>query len=117
MLELTTGPVQLVAAGVVAPVELGAALSDNFRAERSLAAFSYDSALYGLPFGVENIALVCNSSMVPSQPATWDEVVAAGVEVAMGEDGQATHTTCTTSRPLSVPQYSFRTLTVPTPLS
>ena len=24
--------------------------------------------------------------MVPSQPATWDEVVAAGVEVAMGED-------------------------------
>jgi len=75
---------QLVAAGVVAPVELGAALGD-FR-ENAVSAFSYDGALYGLPFGVENIALVCNSSLVPSQPATWDEVVAAGVEVAMGED-------------------------------
>ena len=75
---------QLVAAGVVAPVELGAALGD-FR-ENAISAFSYDGALYGMPFGVENIGLVCNSSMVPEQPATWDDVVAAGVEVAMGED-------------------------------
>lgn len=76
---------QLVAAGAIAPVELGA-VTDNFR-ENALAAFSYDNALYGLPFGVENIGLVCNSSMVPEQPATWDEVVAAGVEIAMNEDG------------------------------
>ena len=76
---------QLVAAGAIAPVELGA-VTDNFRAN-ALAAFSYDNALYGLPFGVENIGLVCNSSMVPEQPATWEEVVAAGVEIAMGEDG------------------------------
>ena len=75
---------QLVAAGVVAPVELGAAVND-FR-ENAVAAFSYDGALYGMPFGVENIGLVCNSAMVPTQPATWDEVVAAGVEVAMGAD-------------------------------
>jgi len=75
----------LVAAGAIAPVELGAIIGD-FR-ENALAAFSYDSALYGLPFGVENIGLVCNSSLVPSQPATWDEVVAAGVEIAMSADG------------------------------
>ena len=75
----------LVAAGAIAPVELGA-VTNNFR-ENALAAFSYDSALYGLPFGVENIGLVCNSAMVPSQPATWDDVVAAGVEIAMSEDG------------------------------
>ena len=75
---------QLVAAGVIAPVELGAALGD-FR-ENAVSAFSYDGALYGLPFGVENIGLVCNSAMVPTQPATWDEVVAAGVEIAMGAD-------------------------------
>ena len=75
----------LVAAGAIAPVELGAVTND-FRAN-ALAAFSYDSALYGLPFGVENIGLVCNSAMVPTQPATWDEVVAAGVEVAMSQDG------------------------------
>jgi arabinogalactan oligomer / maltooligosaccharide transport system substrate-binding protein len=75
----------LVAAGAIAPVELGA-VTDNFRAN-ALAAFSYDSALYGLPFGVENIGLVCNSELVPTQPATWDEVVEAGVEIAMSEDG------------------------------
>jgi arabinogalactan oligomer / maltooligosaccharide transport system substrate-binding protein len=75
---------QLVAAGVVAPVELGAALGD-FR-ENAIAAFSYDGALYGLPFGVENIALVCNVEAMPAQPATWEEVTAAGVEIAMGVD-------------------------------
>ena len=75
---------QLVAAGVVAPVELGAVLAD-FR-ENAIAAFTYDGALYGMPFGVENIALVCNSELVPEQPATWDEVVEAGVEIAMGVD-------------------------------
>ena len=75
---------QLVAAGVVAPVELGAALGD-FR-ENAISAFSYDGALYGLPFGVENIGLVCNSDLMPSQPATWEEVVEAGVEIAMGAD-------------------------------
>jgi arabinogalactan oligomer / maltooligosaccharide transport system substrate-binding protein len=75
---------QLVAAGVIAPVELGAALG-NFR-ENAVSAFSYDGALYGLPFGVENIALVCNSALMPAQPSTWEEVVAAGVEIAMGAD-------------------------------
>ena len=75
---------QLVAAGVVAPVELGAALGD-FR-ENAISAFSYDGALYGLPFGVENIALICNSAKMPAQPSTWEEVTAAGVEIAMGAD-------------------------------
>ncbi len=75
----------LVAAGAIAPVELGA-VTDNFR-PNALAAFSYDSALYGLPFGVENIGLVCNSELVPTQPATWEEVVEAGVEIAMSADG------------------------------
>ena len=75
----------LVAAGAIAPVEVGAAISD-FRAN-ALSAFSYDSALYGLPFGVENIGLVCNSDLVPTAPTTWDEVVANGVEIAMSEDG------------------------------
>jgi arabinogalactan oligomer / maltooligosaccharide transport system substrate-binding protein len=75
----------LVAAGAIAPVEVGAAISD-FRAN-ALSAFSYDSALYGLPFGVENIGLVCNTDLVPTAPTTWDEVVANGVEIAMSEDG------------------------------
>ena len=66
---------QLVAAGAIAPVQLGAVVND-FR-ENALAAFSYDNALYGLPFGVENIGLVCNSAMVPSQPDILLQVCAA----------------------------------------
>lgn len=75
---------QLVSAGVIAPVELGAALSD-FRSN-ALAAFSYDNALYGLPFGVENIALVCNSALVPEQPASFDELVEIGFQVQRNPD-------------------------------
>lgn len=75
---------QLVSAGVIAPVELGAALSD-FRSN-ALAAFSYDNALYGLPFGVENIALVCNSELVPEQPASFDELVEIGFQVQRNPD-------------------------------
>jgi arabinogalactan oligomer/maltooligosaccharide transport system substrate-binding protein len=75
---------QLVAAGAIAPVELGA-VTDDFRAN-ALAAFSYDSALYGLPFGVENIALVCNSALMPSQPETWDEVLEAGVQIQRSDN-------------------------------
>ena len=76
---------QLVASGAIAPVQLGS-VTDDFR-ENALAAFSYDNALYGLPFGVENIGLVCNSALVPEQPATWEDVTAAGVEIAMSADG------------------------------
>ncbi len=75
---------QLVSAGVIAPVELGAALSD-FRSN-ALAAFSYDNALYGLPFGVENIALVCNSALVPEQPASFEELVETGFQVQRNPD-------------------------------
>jgi arabinogalactan oligomer/maltooligosaccharide transport system substrate-binding protein len=75
---------QLVAAGVVAPVELGAALGD-FRSN-ALAAFSYDNALYGLPFGVENIGLVCNSTIVPEQPASFEELVDIGFQVQRNPD-------------------------------
>ena len=75
---------QLVAAGVIAPVELGAAL-DDFRSN-ALAAFSYDNALYGLPFGVENIALVCNSELVPEQPASFEELVDIGFQVQRNPD-------------------------------
>lgn len=75
---------QLVSAGVIAPIELGA-IRDDF-VENSIAAFSYDGALYGMPFAVENIALVCNSELVPTAPTTWDEVVDNGVQIALNPD-------------------------------
>lgn len=75
---------QMVSAGVVAPVELGAALSDF--SENAVTAFNYDGALYGMPYAVENIGLICNSDLMPEQPATWDELYEAGVQIALNPD-------------------------------
>ena len=76
-----TGP--LVSSGLISQLEPSAAYQD-IRAN-ALSAFAFDNALYGIPFGVENVALVCNTQLVPEQPANWEEVVAAGFEIAMGK--------------------------------
>ncbi|MFF1528576.1 extracellular solute-binding protein [Cellulomonas sp. NPDC058312] len=67
--ELTTN-------GVVAPIELGD-LTDQFE-DVSIEAFTQDGQVYGLPYAVENIALIRNTALAPQAPATWDEAVAAG---------------------------------------
>lgn len=73
----------LVTEGVISPVDLGSMASD-FRSN-AVSAFSFDKSLYGVPYGVENIGLVCNTELVPEQPKTWEEVVGYGVEIAMSE--------------------------------
>ena len=66
----------LVTNGVVAPIELGDAAADFEQV--SIDAWSYDGNVYGLPYSIENIALVRNTDLAPDAPATWDELVAAG---------------------------------------
>ncbi|MGO1317320.1 MAG: sugar ABC transporter substrate-binding protein, partial [Cellulomonadaceae bacterium] len=34
--------------------------------------------VYGLPYAIENIALIRNTDLAPEAPATWDELIAAG---------------------------------------
>lgn len=84
--ELTTN-------GVVAPIELGD-LADDFE-EVSVEAFTQDGQVYGLPYAVENIALIRNTALAADAPATWDEMIAAGqaagttypVLIQTGEEG------------------------------
>ena len=66
----------LVTNGVVAPIELGDAAGDFEQV--AIDAWSYDGNVYGLPYSIENIALVRNTDLAPDAPATWDELVAAG---------------------------------------
>ena len=66
----------LVTNGVVAPIELGDAAGDFEQV--AIDAWSYDGNVYGLPYSIENIALVRNTDLAPEAPATWDELVAAG---------------------------------------
>lgn len=74
---------QLVAAGAVAPLDV-TGVEDQF-SEASLAAFNYGGQIYGLPYAVENIALVRNTDLVPDAPATFEDVVEIGLQLT--EDG------------------------------
>lgn len=74
---------QLVAAGAVAPLDV-TSVEDQF-SEAALAAFNYGGQIYGLPYAVENIALVRNTDLVPDAPATFEEVVEIGLQLT--EDG------------------------------
>ncbi|GAA1219110.1 maltose ABC transporter substrate-binding protein [Rhodoglobus aureus] len=62
--------------GVVAPVELGDK-SDAFQ-DVAITAMSYDGQVYGVPYSIENIALVRNTALAASTPATFDEMITMG---------------------------------------
>jgi len=62
--------------GLVAPIELGDKASE-FQ-DVAISAFSYDDKVYGLPYAIENIALMRNTDLAPEAPATFDDMVAAG---------------------------------------
>lgn len=64
---------ELVTNGVVEPLDLSG-VADTFQ-EVSISAFTYDGQTYGLPYAVENIALVRNTELVPDVPGTFEEMV------------------------------------------
>ena len=67
---------EMTANGVVAPIELGD-LAGDF-ADVAVEAFTYDGQVYGLPYAIENIAIIRNTALADSTPATWDEMIAKG---------------------------------------
>ncbi|WP_278234783.1 maltose ABC transporter substrate-binding protein [Isoptericola sp. AK164] len=69
---------ELITNGVVAPVELGAT-AEEFE-DVAVEAFTADGAVYGLPYAIENIALIRNTELADTAPATWDDAI------SMGED-------------------------------
>ena len=87
---------ELVSNGLIAPIELGdkGKLADN-----TIAAFQYDGALYGVPYAVENIALVRNNKILQDTPDTFDALIeqakGAGAEfpaiIQVGDQGDAYH--------------------------
>jgi arabinogalactan oligomer / maltooligosaccharide transport system substrate-binding protein len=71
---------ELNASGLLAPVELGPNAA-NF-APNAVQAFTYtDGKLYGMPQATENIALIYNTDLVPTAPATFDEVKSLSAEI------------------------------------
>ncbi len=88
---------ELVTNGVVSPVELGAT-AEQF-SDVAVRAFTYEGQVYGVPYGIENIALVRNNGIVSDTPETFDELIAQGedsgakypVLIQIGEEGDAYH--------------------------
>jgi arabinogalactan oligomer / maltooligosaccharide transport system substrate-binding protein len=74
---------ELVTNGVVEPLDLSG-VADQY-ADVAIQAFTYDGQTYGLPYAIENIALIRNTDHVPDAPATWEEVVETAL--ALQEDG------------------------------
>ncbi|MFD6135663.1 extracellular solute-binding protein, partial [Isoptericola sp. NPDC060257] len=67
---------EFTANGVVAPIELGDKAGDFIPV--SVQAFTQDGQVYGLPYAIENIALIRNTELAPEAPKTYDDMVAAG---------------------------------------
>ncbi len=65
-----------VAAGVVAPIELGDVASKLSKV--AVQAVTYDGKVYGMPYSIENVALLRNTALVPDAAKTWDDVIAKG---------------------------------------
>jgi arabinogalactan oligomer / maltooligosaccharide transport system substrate-binding protein len=75
---------ELVENGVVEPLDLGPAADDYL--EVAVQAFNYDGTNYGLPYSIENIALVRNTELAPEPVTTLDEMVDVGLDAVEAGD-------------------------------
>lgn len=62
--------------GVVAPVELGDGAGDF--EDVAVEAWTYDGQVYGVPYSIENIALLRNTELAPEAPQSYDEMIEMG---------------------------------------
>lgn len=89
----------LVRDGLIAPVPLAGRAAEFVAV--SVAAFSYDDQHYGVPFAFENLALVRNTTLAPTAPATWSDALAAAatskatLPILVGGQDTAKSTVCT----------------------
>ncbi len=67
----------LVQNGAIEPLQISASDLTGY-SEKAVQATTYDNKLYGVPYGIEAIALYRNTDVVPDEPATLDEAIAAG---------------------------------------
>jgi maltose/maltodextrin transport system substrate-binding protein/arabinogalactan oligomer/maltooligosaccharide transport system substrate-binding protein len=64
---------ELVSNGLLETMDLPADVKAKFDPV-ALQAFSYNGKLYGVPYGVEAVALIYNKDLVPTPPKTWAEM-------------------------------------------
>lgn len=67
----------LVQNGAIDPVQLPDAQKSAF-ADVAVKAVTFNGQLYGVPYAIENLALIRNTDLAPTAPATIEDLVAAG---------------------------------------
>lgn len=67
---------ELVQNGTVAPIQLDEATAGTFQPV-AIQAAKYNDQNYGVPFSIENIALVRNTDLAPDAPASIDDLLKA----------------------------------------
>ncbi len=68
---------ELVQENTVAPIQLSADTAAKF-SKQSINAAKFNGQNYGVPYAVENIALMRNTDLAPDAPKTMDELVKTG---------------------------------------
>ena len=67
----------LVQNGTIDPVQLSDSQKSGF-ADVALKAVTFNGQLYGVPYAIENVALIRNTDLAPNAPATIEDLVSAG---------------------------------------
>jgi arabinogalactan oligomer/maltooligosaccharide transport system substrate-binding protein len=81
----------LVRNGAIDPIQLTDAQLAAFP-EVAVEAVSFDGQIYGVPYAMENVALIRNTDLAPESPATIEELVATGQRLQA--DGEASEILC-----------------------
>jgi len=70
----------LVQNGAIDPVPMTDAKKALFR-PASIQGITFNSQTYGVPFAVENVALYRNTTLAPTAPTTWEELLASSTQL------------------------------------
>ncbi|GAA3454442.1 MULTISPECIES: sugar ABC transporter substrate-binding protein [Dactylosporangium] len=92
----------LVQNGTIDPIQLSDSQKSGF-AEVAMKAVTFNGQVYGVPYAIENLALIRNTDLAPNAPATIEDLVAAGkalkdagkvsniMSLQVGQNGDAYH--------------------------
>lgn len=78
-----------VANGVAQPIELGDK-ADGFQ-KVAISAMTYEGKTYGLPYSIENIAILRNTALAPAPATSYADMVSKGLLVQVGPQSDPYH--------------------------
>lgn len=81
---------ELVQNNTVAPINLSADVAAKF-APNAIAATKFNGQTYGVPYAVENIALIRNTALAPDAPKSMEELVTNGTKIKAASGGKVTN--------------------------